>query len=153
VDERLQKSNALPPRPAELEDWLNAHVFHPLSGRLASALQHTSATPNMVSMAGLASICAAAFIYGLNGGTAFAALGLALHCTWHVIDGADGDLARMTGKTSAMGEAIDGLSDYLGHFLLYGAVALVLVNQIGHAAWAIVLLAGMTRIVVRSTQS
>lgn len=145
VDDKLQKSDTVPSRPAELEDWCNARLFHPLSSRLALALQHTRATPNMVSLAGFLSICAAAVIYGMDGGAAFAAMGLAFHLTWHVFDGADGDLARLTGKASALGEVIDGLSDHMGHLMLYAALGFVLADQIGILAWLIVLLSALAR--------
>jgi phosphatidylglycerophosphate synthase len=37
-----------------------------------------------------------------------------LHMGWHVLDGADGDLARMTGRASPQGELFDGICDYVG---------------------------------------
>ena len=39
-------------RPAELEDWLNGKIYHPLSMQLANVLAPTFVTPNMVSVAG-----------------------------------------------------------------------------------------------------
>ncbi len=141
---------SLPQRPAELQDWLNARLYHPLAGGLALALQHTRVTPNMVSAAGFISLCFAALIYGgaMYGaaGPAMAALGLSIHMTWHVLDGADGDLARLTGRASAMGEVVDGLSDYAGHLVLYVALGFALSDQIGMLAWGLAAAAGIARI-------
>jgi len=52
-----------PQRPAELEDWLNARLYHPLSWRLAQRLAPTPITPDMVSVAGAGAIVLAAFAY------------------------------------------------------------------------------------------
>jgi hypothetical protein len=53
-------------RPAELEDWLNGRIYHPLSMQLAKALAPTFVTPNMVSVAGGLMIVLAAVAYGLS---------------------------------------------------------------------------------------
>src|SRR6187549_2253229 len=74
-------------RKPELEDWLNRHLYHPLSGRLARLLVPTGVTPNMVSVAGALSIWAAAWAYASFEWPYGALLGLALHMLWHVIDG------------------------------------------------------------------
>ncbi|HUQ14247.1 MAG TPA: CDP-alcohol phosphatidyltransferase family protein [Novosphingobium sp.] len=134
-------------RPRELEDPLNFHVYHPLAWRLASALARTSATPNMVSVVGGLSVVAAGVAYaGPLWGFAWpasAGLGMALHLAWHVIDGADGDLARMTGRSSPRGEMVDGLCDYLSHIVLYALLAALLSREIGGAAWFVATAAGV----------
>jgi hypothetical protein len=48
-----------PLRPAELQDWLNSRIYHPLSWRMAWALAPTPITPNMVSVFGAAMVVAA----------------------------------------------------------------------------------------------
>jgi len=101
-----------PPRPHELEDPLNRWLYHPLSWQLARLWARTPITPNQVSVLGAGAVVAAGVCYAapLWGGPAWplsAACGMALHLAWHVIDGSDGDLARMTGKSSPRGEMID----------------------------------------------
>lgn len=135
-------------RPAELEDWLNGRIYHPLSIRLAKALVPTPITPNMVSVTGGAMIVLATFAYALGDGWPAIVLGLALHMSWHVFDGADGDLARLTGKTSSTGEVIDGICDYVGHIILYVTLGTMLAAEIGAAtAWTFAIGAGAGRIV------
>jgi phosphatidylglycerophosphate synthase len=135
-------------RPSELEDWLNGTLYHPLSMRLAKALMPTPVTPNMVSIAGGAMIVLAAVVYSASGswaGTLFAVL---LHMSWHVLDGADGDLARLTKRTSSTGEVIDGLCDIGGHVVLYVTLASMLAPDVGSAtAYTLAALAGFARIV------
>jgi hypothetical protein len=128
-------------RPAELQDPLNRYLYHPLADRLARALVPTGISPNAVSMCGAVTIWAAAFAYiGLPGPWSVL-LGLLLHMFWHVVDGADGTLARLTGRSSPKGEMVDGLCDYAGHFVLYVALATVLDERLGLWAWPFALLA------------
>lgn len=133
------------PRPRELQDWLNFHLYHPLSWRIANRLVPTSVTPNMVSIAGMLCVFAAAAAYATPGWPVPALVGMLLHMTWHVVDGADGDLARLTGRTSPRGEMVDGVCDYLGHIALYVVLALLLSAQIGVFAWMLAVASGASR--------
>ena len=130
-------------RPAELEDWLNRFVYHPLSHHIALALRSTPVSPNMISVASGLSIVAAAAAYTLLPFPQSVAVGLLLHLLWHILDGADGDLARLTGRTSPTGELIDGAADYLGHVLLYTALAFYAQGW----CWVVTPLAAASRIV------
>lgn len=136
-----------PARPAELEDAFNARLYHPLSWRLARALAPTPVSPNMVSAAGAAAIMLAAAAYGLLAWPWGVALGLALHMFWHVLDGADGDLARLTRRNSPHGELVDGICDYLGHIVLYVTLGFIAAGQIGGWGWALMWAAGASRVV------
>lgn len=134
-------------RPPELEDWLNARLYHPLSWKLARSLAPTRITPNMVSAAGALAIMLAALAYSLPGWPLTVAVGLVLHMGWHVLDGADGDLARMTGRSSPRGELFDGICDYVGHIVLYVTIGIIAAAQIGGWGWALMWAAGASRIV------
>lgn len=138
---------AQPARPAELEDWLNRQFYHPLSWRLARRLASTRVTPDMVSAAGAATIMLAAASYGLIAAPWGVMLGLLLHMSWHVLDGADGDLARMTGRSSPHGELVDGVCDYAGHIVLYVTMGAIAASQIGGWGWALMWAAGASRVV------
>lgn len=129
-------------RPRELEDGLNRFVYHPLSHALAMLLRHTPVTPNMVSVSSFLSIVAAAAAYTLLPFPQSVGVGLACHVLWHIFDGADGDLARLTGRSSPQGEVIDGLCDYAGHVLLYTALAF----YAGGWCWVVTPLAAASRI-------
>jgi phosphatidylglycerophosphate synthase len=137
-------------RRPELNDWLNRRVYHPLAERLAMGLASTSVTPNQLSVAGGLSVMLAGACYVLIGGLAGALAGFALHLAWHVLDGADGDLARLTGKASPLGEAIDGIADYLSHIVLYCMIGWVLMGHFGPAVWLAVVGAGVSRILQAS---
>lgn len=146
-----------PKRPREMQDSLNFYLYHPLAWRLAKLLSHTPLTPNMVSVIGGSLVVMAGVVYfnmDSTGGTWSlgwpwgALLGMVLHMSWHVVDGADGDLARLTGKSSPIGEMVDGVCDYVSHIVVYVLLAFVLTRQIGAGpAWAWTLAAGASHIV------
>ena len=136
-----------PQRPRELQDPLNHYLYHPLAWRLARLLAKTPITPNMVSVAGALCVIAAAWSYAQAWFPESALLGLALHMTWHVVDGADGDLARLTGRASPIGEMVDGLCDYLSHAVLYVTLAWLLSYSMGWSAWVWAVLAGVSHAV------
>lgn len=134
-------------RIAELEDPLNRSVYHPLAFRLARALQPTGVSPNAVSVLSGALVCVAAVFYTHVDWPAGVLMGFACHLMWHVADGADGDLARLTGRASPLGEFIDGAADYLGHIFMYVLLAAMLDDgSMGAWAWLLAVVAGLSRI-------
>jgi CDP-alcohol phosphatidyltransferase len=143
-DETPAAPGAAKLRPREAEDWLNRYVYHPPARRLARLLGPTGITPNMVSVAGGLSIVAAGAAYTLISWPAGVVLGFLLHAFWHVLDGADGELARLTGRSSPTGELIDGVCDYAGHALLYLALAIFIFPAVGHWAWVVGWAAGLS---------
>ena len=140
-----------PERPRELQDPLNYYLYHPLAWQLARLLARTPLTPNMVSVVGAAMVVAASLAYTQLAWPVSAALGMALHMGWHVVDGADGDLARLTGRSSPIGEMVDGLCDYVSHAVLYVMLAFWLQAHggdfSGWHAWALVVFAGVSHAV------
>lgn len=134
-------------RPRELEDPLNFYLYHPLAARLARLLVPTGIAPNAVSVLGLVALCAATTAYVGMDWPLSAGVGFALMLVWHVVDGADGDLARMTGRTSATGELVDGVCDYVGNIVMYLAFAFLLDDTLGAWAWVLAVAAGASHIV------
>ena len=137
-----------PARAREMQDALNHYLYHPLAWQLARLLAHTPISPNMVSVFGGLMVVAAGVIYFSTSGPLWALLGMLLHMSWHVVDGADGDLARITGRTSPLGELVDGICDYVSHIVLYVLLAFVLTRSLGAGwAWFWTLAAGASHIV------
>jgi hypothetical protein len=134
-------------RARELHDPLNRYLYHPLAARLARLLLPTGISPNAVSVAGTLVVWAAAWSYANLAWPTGALLGFGLHMLWHVFDGADGDLARLTGKAGPTGELVDGVCDYCAQTLLYFVLAAILDDQIGGWAWVLAVAAGMSHIV------
>jgi phosphatidylglycerophosphate synthase len=118
-----------------MQDALNFYIYHPLAWQLARLLAPTPITPNMVSVFGGLLVVMAGAVYWSTSGPLWAMLGMLLHVSWHVVDGADGDLARITGRSSPLGELVDGICDYVSHIVLYVLLAFVLTRNLG-AGWA-----------------
>lgn len=137
------------PRLRAMQTALDRWLYHPLARRLAVALAATPVTPNMVSIAGGLLIVAAGVAYVQPAWPWCAIVGLILHMGWHIADGADGDLARMTGRSSAVGEIVDGLADYGGHIILYVTIATAF-SVPGSSLWPVVVAAGVSRMVQAS---
>ena len=133
-------------RPRELQDPLNFYFYHPLARRLATLLRPTGISANLVSvMSAVCLLAATACFVGLawpvNG-----LAGLAFMLLWHVVDGADGDLARMNGTASSTGELIDGVCDIFGKTVMYFAFAFQTDNVWGGWAWALAVAAGASHV-------
>lgn len=103
--------------------------------------------PNTVSLAGAAAgmAAAAAYYFHTTGGMVFVGLGLMI--LWHILDGADGQLARLTGKVTPSGFVIDGICDYATFGAIYISIGLQLMPAWGGGAWLLVALAGASHAV------
>jgi phosphatidylglycerophosphate synthase len=134
-----------PGRPPEIEEWSNRRLVHPLSRRLVELLIPTGISPNTVSALGtvMAALAALAFLFAPW--PASALVGAAFLLAWHVFDGADGQLARRTGRASPNGELVDGICDHLGQVAVYLAFALMMAPSLGGWAWALALASGLSR--------
>ena len=108
-----------------------AHLIDPFFTKLAHDL---GLSPNQVTLLAMAA--------GVGSGGAFYAghwiLAAALLQLHHFLDGADGNLARLTGRCSPFGAALDRFSDQLVRLAVFGAVALV-AEVDAWARWAFVL--------------
>lgn len=152
ADEPGKIAPSAPMRPRELQDPLNFYLYHPLAWQLAKLLARTPASPNMVSVAGGSLVVLAGIAYAQPGWPLpmwpwSALLGMFLHMSWHVVDGADGDLARLKRISSPLGEMVDGLCDYLSHIILYLILGWLMARTLGWAGWALMIAAGLSHIV------
>jgi len=144
-----RRDDAIRPRtrPRELQDGLNHYLYHPLAARLARLLLPTRVSPNAVSVGSAVALVGASLAYTLLPWPSGVAIGFALMLAWHVIDGADGDLARLRGTASPTGEIVDGFCDYFGNVFMYFAFAFLLDNSIGGWAWLLAVAAGASHVV------
>ena len=113
---------------------LNRHISRPV----ARALSHTPATPNQVSVFSLliAGAATAAFVVGqpiIAGVLAQAS---------SIVDGVDGDLARLTGQASKFGAFLDAILDrYADGLILLGLAIWAVGDSGGTATWVVAFLA------------
>jgi phosphatidylglycerophosphate synthase len=132
-------------RPSEIEEGLNARFIHPMARALSIALVPTGVSPNAVSAMGVVMMALACACY-LGLPWPWAALtGFVFHIAWHVFDGADGDLARRTGRSSPSGEIVDGICDHLSHLILYLTLGWLAGAQFGAWGWGWAVIAAASR--------
>src|SRR6202007_837016 len=79
-----------------------------------------------------------AFAYYRYWAPRFAIAGFALMIAWHVMDGADGQLARYTQSYSYFGKMLDGIADNVTFAAVYGALAVTSRRQHGNWIYALV---------------
>jgi phosphatidylglycerophosphate synthase len=147
ADAEMPVESAAPGRPREIEAPSNLYLVHPASRRLTDLLERTAVTPNQVSVASVFASGAAAACYVALAWPWAAFAGLTFQFAWHVLDGADGELARRTGRASPLGELVDGVCDHLSQALIYVAFAFVAQRTISGWAWAAAVAAGASHFV------
>ena len=132
-------------RPLEIEEPLNRYLVHPTARALVTVLIPTGITPNAVSVLSVVMMSLACACYALLPWPRGAFLGLVFHFLWHVFDGADGDLARRTGRSSPIGEIVDGVCDHISHLILYLTLGFILAGVVGPWGWALTVVSAASR--------
>jgi phosphatidylglycerophosphate synthase len=129
-------------RTSEIEEKTNLYFIHPLASRLVPLFAAMGISPNAVSLAGMAFGLLAAVAYYHYQDIRYAIAGFVLMIAWHVMDGADGQLARLTHAQSEFGKVLDGICDYVTFIAVYCALALALSRQYGDTVWVLAVAAG-----------
>lgn len=138
-------------RAAEIEEVTNLHFIHPIAARLVPLFARLHVTPNAVSLAGLLCGVLAGFAYYHYRSPVWAGTGFALMIAWHVMDGADGQLARLTRSQSHLGKVLDGISDASTFAAVYTALALALGREHGDRIYALVAAAAACHLIQAAT--
>ncbi len=139
-------------RTGAIEEVTNRLVIHPVAHALVVRLARWGVSPNAVSIVGfmLGAGAAAAYLRYPDGAL-FVAVGFVLMLGWHVMDGADGQLARLTGQTSEIGKALDGLCDHGTFVLVYLALGIAAAGDQGGWVWIWAVLAAASHAVQANT--
>jgi len=130
-------------RTAEIEEITNWYFVHPLASRLVPLFAKARITPNAVSIAGMLFGIAAGLAYYRYREPGCTLAGFLLMVAWHVMDGADGQLARLTRSYSHFGKVLDGISDTVTFVAVYTALAMALSHEYGGGMYALVILSGL----------
>ncbi|WP_262692828.1 CDP-alcohol phosphatidyltransferase family protein [Kordiimonas aestuarii] len=150
----IHRSKQSPPkaheygRPETIEDASNRYIVHPLSDQAVKIALRLGFSPNFVSILGLLCGILAGYCYYHLPQTSMVYGGFLAMVAWHVLDGADGRLARATGRTSAFGRIIDGICDHVVFAAVYIALTLHVIET-GYAlsVWWLVVGAGLSHAV------
>ena len=134
----------------ETEDKVDLLLYRPL-GFLSAKLAHWSGlSPTQVTLLGLLSGVSAGFLFAYPSPANFP-IAAALFLLSGVLDSADGQLARISGRSSPLGLVLDGLCDNLVFGAVYLGCCTALASDRGPWVWplaiaALVLLAAATRV-------
>lgn len=130
-------------RASEIEEITNLYFIHPISGFLTPRFARLRVTPNAVSLAGMGFGLLAGLAYFHYRDLRWTMAGFLLMIAWHVMDGADGQLARLTNAQSELGKVLDGICDYVTFIAVYSGLAAALFRDIGAWAWVLAVSAGL----------
>ena len=130
-------------RSLEIEEISNRYLIHPLSGRLALLFSKLGVAPNTVSVSGMLCGLLAGVAYYHYQDLRYAIAGFLLMVVWHILDGADGQLARLTHAQSQLGKILDGVCDYATFIAVYGALGVALGSSVGASVWIIIIAAAI----------
>jgi phosphatidylglycerophosphate synthase len=147
----MVKSSTPIRRTTEIEEVTNLYFIHPIAGRLVPLFARMHVSPNAVSLTGLLFGLLAGFAYYHYQSALWTVTGFVLMIAWHVMDGADGQLARFTHSQSHLGKVLDGISDDSTFVAVYTALALALGHEYGHWLYALVIAAAASHLVQAAT--
>jgi len=138
-------------RPAEIEEITNLYFVHPIASRLVRVLAAVHVRPNAVSVGGMVFGVLAGIAYSHYEDWRWTIAGFVLMVAWHVMDGADGQLARLTHSQSQSGKVLDGACDYVTFAAVYVGLALPLSRQYGDWVWVVAAVSGICHAVQSAT--
>ncbi|MDR1556706.1 MAG: CDP-alcohol phosphatidyltransferase family protein [Tannerellaceae bacterium] len=125
----------------DTEEFIDIHFYRPLGYGWARLFRKLHVSPNTVTVI--------AIILGIGAGVCFYFSNLLVNIAgmllliWaNTYDSADGQLARMTGKTSPLGRMLDGFCGDAWFFTIYAAICLRLTPQWGAGIWLLGAVAG-----------
>lgn len=112
----------------EIEELADVYFFRPLGFVIAHCAAAVRMTPTQLTVfGGLVGVAGGALLYDeCLGFIAFVFL-----ITHSVIDSADGQLARMTGRVTELGRVLDGGGGYITHAAIYIAIAAGVIHRGG----------------------
>jgi hypothetical protein len=141
----LPPSAALAFKAQEIEELADVYFFRPVGMVFARGAQALRLSPTAVTLAGTA--------VGVLGGVMLYEPRLALPAfvliVLHgVLDSSDGQLARMTGRTSELGRVLDGAAGYVTHVAIYLAIgAGALMHGASPSIWLLAIGAGVANVI------
>lgn len=118
------------------DGWFTRLVDRRLSRALTRLLLPTGVGPNTVTVASIAIGVAGGLCFATGAPTA-AFAGALLFLASTIVDGCDGEIARLTFRETAFGAKLDILGDNLVHLFLFGGIAVGLYRRSGDPVIAV----------------
>lgn len=127
----------------EAEDKIDLFFYRPLGFAVAKAGGRAGLSPTHLTLLGaIAGLLAGALFYTGPGPAVLGASGLLLLSG--ILDSADGQLARLSGRSTPFGRVLDGICDNVVFSAVYIGCTLPLMGKIGWWAWPLAIFAGVS---------
>jgi phosphatidylglycerophosphate synthase len=143
---RTEASRGLFERTGRAGDsWFTRHVDRRLSRAITRLLLPTGIAPNAITLTSIAIGVAAGALFAVGSGLA-ALLGALLFLLSTIVDGCDGEVARLTFRESRFGARLDVIGDNVVHLVLFAGIAVGLYRHTPDRRFVVlgaVLLAGL----------
>ncbi|MDB5393117.1 MAG: CDP-diacylglycerol--serine O-phosphatidyltransferase [Rhodospirillales bacterium] len=130
-------------RTSEIEEITNLYLIHPTASSLTPLFARLGISPNAISLTGMVFGILAGFAYYHYQDRRYVIAGFILMVAWHVMDGVDGQLARLTHSQSQLGKILDGICDYVTFIAVYSGLAAALSGEMGSWVWVLAIVAGL----------
>ncbi len=118
----------------DTEEFIDIHFYRPIGYQWALLFNKLDISPNTVTIASIFIGIAAGICFYFND-LPINVVGMLLLVWANSYDSADGQLARMTGKTSPLGRVLDGTCGDLWFISIYAAICLRLTPEWGIWIW------------------
>jgi phosphatidylserine synthase len=125
----------------DTEEFIDIHFYRPIGYRWALLFNKLNISPNAVTIASIFIGIAAGICFYFSDLT-INVIGMLLLVWANSYDSADGQLARMTGKKSALGRVLDGACGDLWFISIYAAICLRLTPGWGIWIWVLAAVTG-----------
>jgi CDP-L-myo-inositol myo-inositolphosphotransferase len=135
VSNRLRRSLT-----KEADGPISRYLNRPISTRASMALAHLPIHPDVVSVLAFLFALAGAWTLAVGAGVAGGLLVLAAS----ILDGVDGEIARLRIRASAAGALLDGVLDRLGDAVVLGGLALWALDEGGDPGIVVILTVAAT---------
>jgi hypothetical protein len=131
----------------ETENFVDKIFYRPIGFRMARLLLHTRITPNMVTVASIFVGASAGYFFHYQD-TIYNVCGILLLIFANMLDCTDGQLARLSGKKSAIGRILDGFAGDIWFIVIYVGLAYRLSHEYDTSCfYALAVVSGLSHMV------
>lgn len=113
-------------------DLFAFYVGRPLSYIITIPFLWVNSKPNTISLIAAIEVLIAAVVLGRADTIGYAVLGWLLFFLWNLLDGVDGNIARLKKNGSKIGSVYDAMSGYEAMFLMYFSAGIYCYNVSGN---------------------
>lgn len=120
------------------KDWFAFYVGRPLSYLLTIPFLVCNFKPNTISVISTVEVVFASVVLAMGHSRIVGYAGVLLFFIWNLLDGVDGNIARMKKNGTPIGSTFDAMSGYAAMFLIFFSAGIYTYNINGNAIFIII---------------